>query len=284
MEKEKLLNEISEGVAFIGNITYENFINAWQKDTDNYNNTAKLESEIGALFLFDYMISGQNVSQQFRQDFYTLCTDSIINRYKNKVENANLLESINYRYAKYAEIPAKSGEKWQRSLHDSLELNLKGTKGKNIIEETYPIELLDFFAEIEPKMAFIQSEVGNAYRTAKIVEELFKGNSLDEAIKIVQNLEKSITAPKQSKKKEGCYIATMIYGSYESEEVIKLRRFRDNELSSHLFGRMFIKIYYKFSPLFVRLFKNSASVNRLIKQRLDSFVGKYEKKTEHNKK
>jgi len=127
MEKEKLLNEISEGVAFIGNITYENFINAWQKDTDNYNNTAKLESEIGALFLFDYLISGQNVSQQFRQDFYTFCTDSIINRYKNKVENANLLDSINYRYGEYSEIPAKSGEKWQESLHNFLELNLKAT-------------------------------------------------------------------------------------------------------------------------------------------------------------
>ena len=284
MEKEIILNEISEGVAFIGNITYENFINAWQKDKVDYNNTTKLESEIGALFLFDYMISGKNVTQQFRQDFYTICTDAIINRYKNKVENENLLDSIDRRYGTYAEIPAKSGEKWQQSLHNLLELNLKGTKGKNLIEEIYPIEISDAFAEMEPKMAFIQSEVGNAYRTAKIVEELFKGNTLDEAIKLVQNLENSSTVPKQSKKKEGCYIATMVYGSYESEEVITLRRFRDNELSSHLFGRLFIKIYYKFSPLFVRLFKNSGSVNRLIKQRLDSFVGKYEKKaTEHNR-
>lgn len=278
MENENLLREISEGVSFIGNITYENFMNAWNKEPDQYNNTTKLESEIGALFLFDYMISGQNVTQQFRKDFYTISTDAIMNRYKDKVDNDNLLEIIDHRYGSYAEIPAKSGEKWQQSLHNLLEINLKGTKGKNLIEETYPLEISDAFAEMEPKMAFIQSEVGNAYRTAKIVEELFTGSTLDEAVKIVKNLEKSSASPEQSKKKEGCYVATMVYGSYESKEVRLLRHFRDNELSSHLLGRLFIMIYYKFSPLLVRLFKNNETVNCLIKQRLDSFVKKYKQK------
>ena len=71
-----------------------------------------------------------------------------------------------------------------------------------------------------------------------------------------------------------CYIATMVYGSSDSNEVLILRRFRDEKLKKTFIGRLFILIYYGFSPLFVKIFKNSRIVNRIIKRQLDKFVDK----------
>lgn len=51
-----------------------------------------------------------------------------------------------------------------------------------------------------------------------------------------------------SKKKEGCYIATTVYGSYNAPEVLVLRRFRDETLQKTALGRWFIRTYYRWSP------------------------------------
>ena len=72
--------------------------------------------------------------------------------------------------------------------------------------------------------------------------------------------------------KGGCYIATMAYGDYNHENVIMLRKFRDNILNNYLFGRIFIKIYYKTSPSLVVLFKDNERINLYIKRTLDLFV------------
>lgn len=48
-------------------------------------------------------------------------------------------------------------------------------------------------------------------------------------------------ATQSANQKEGCYIATCVYGSYDAPEVLVLRDFRDNELSKNIFGRLFIK-------------------------------------------
>ena len=146
------------------------------------------------------------------------------------------------------------------------------------MEDFYPIQLADGFAEMNPKMAFIQSETGNLYRTARIVKELFDGKSMDEAIEIVKKIENVSKSAKGQKKKEGCYIATMIYGSYHSDEVISLRLYRDTKLSSSIFGRIFIKIYYLISPLLVMIFEHNLFVHRLIKVQLDKFVKRYKGK------
>ena len=78
-----------------------------------------------------------------------------------------------------------------------------------------------------------------------------------------------------------CYIATMVYGSSASEEVLILRRFRDEKLKKTIIGRLFIVTYYGFSPLFVKIFKNSSVVNQFTKRQLDKFVCKL--KTQNKK-
>jgi hypothetical protein len=49
---------------------------------------------------------------------------------------------------------------------------------------------------------------------------------------------------------DGCYIATMAYGNYDHPQVLELRTFRDEFLSKSYLGRNFIKLYYKYSPLY----------------------------------
>ena len=85
-------------------------------------------------------------------------------------------------------------------------------------------------------------------------------------------------APEVPKKKEGCYIATAVYGSYDAPEVRTLRRFRDETLKKSAAGRMFIRVYYRFSPPIAQRLKNATKVNRLVRRMLDGFVEKLNEK------
>lgn len=70
----------------------------------------------------------------------------------------------------------------------------------------------------------------------------------------------------------GCYIATMAYGDYNHPQVLVLRSFRDNYLSTKNWGRAFIKAYYKYSPILVERLKNHKRVNQIVRNILDQFV------------
>ena len=74
------------------------------------------------------------------------------------------------------------------------------------------------------------------------------------------------TVPEAPKKKEGCYIATAVYGSY------------DETLKKSVAGRTFIRVYYRFSPPIAQRLKNATKVNRLVRRMLDGFVEKLNEK------
>lgn len=85
-------------------------------------------------------------------------------------------------------------------------------------------------------------------------------------------------ASEAPKKKEGCYIATAVYGSYDAPEVRTLRRFRDETLKKSAAGRLFIRVYYRFSPPIAQRLKHATKVNRLVRKMLDGFVEKLNEK------
>ena len=70
----------------------------------------------------------------------------------------------------------------------------------------------------------------------------------------------------------GCYIATMVYGSYDSPQVLALRNFRDQNLIPYASGRLFVKIYHFLSPRFVRLTKDIQFIHYPIRFILNNII------------
>lgn len=75
----------------------------------------------------------------------------------------------------------------------------------------------------------------------------------------------------------GCYIATSVYGSYDCPQVWTLRRYRDDVLDKTIFGRLFIRIYYKLSPILVRTLGSTKLFKSFFKRFLDKQVTKLHK-------
>ena len=78
-----------------------------------------------------------------------------------------------------------------------------------------------------------------------------------------------------AKKKEGCYIATAVYGSYDAPEVLVLRRFRDTKLLPCLPGRIFVRLYYAISPILVRNLGSNSLFKSLCRKVLNKIVSTY---------
>lgn len=88
-----------------------------------------------------------------------------------------------------------------------------------------------------------------------------------------------ISDPKSAKtNKDGCYVATCVYGSYDCPQVWTLRRFRDDTLRRSFLGNLFVKCYYGVSPTAVKLFGNYKWFHELFKSPLDKLVNKLNKK------
>ena len=71
---------------------------------------------------------------------------------------------------------------------------------------------------------------------------------------------------------DGCYIATCVYGSYDTAEVWTLRRFRDSYLGRRIWGRAFIRMYYAVSPRLVALFGKSENFKSFWRTMLNRIV------------
>lgn len=101
-------------------------------------------------------------------------------------------------------------------------------------------------------------------------------DSIVEKIKIKKPTFSATPTPKKS---EGCFIATVIYGSYTHEKVQTLRDFRDNYLKTSWFGNLIVKAYYEFSPVLSIKLGNKTRTRRFIQLFiLDNIVRVIQKK------
>jgi len=78
--------------------------------------------------------------------------------------------------------------------------------------------------------------------------------------------------------KNTCFIATAVYDSSSSNEVLILRNFRDQFLLSHNLGVLFVNIYYACSPPIAKVISHSLGTKRVFKCTLDPLIKMIEKK------
>ena len=77
----------------------------------------------------------------------------------------------------------------------------------------------------------------------------------------------------------GCFIATAAYGTPFTNEINILRNWRDRWLLRRRIGRLFVKIYYKFSPSVASNIAKSevkrAQTRRILKPIVKILSGRY---------
>lgn len=89
---------------------------------------------------------------------------------------------------------------------------------------------------------------------------------------IIQSTNQAAQSSSNGGSSSGCYIATMVYGSYDAPEVMTLRKFRDETLSRSAGGRAFIRWYYGWSPGFVKKYNHLTWLHKIIRVVLNGLV------------
>lgn len=130
----------------------------------------------------------------------------------------------------------------------------------------------------QTKAAIIKSTIDKyatrAIQFAPPTQSNFYKNSIQSDLDFINTAHSGNYDTTDSKGNSGCYIATAVYGSYYCDEVLALRRYRDDYLAKKSWGRLFIKIYYAISPSLAAHIDQNSFVGRKIKTFLDKKVSK----------
>ena len=69
-----------------------------------------------------------------------------------------------------------------------------------------------------------------------------------------------------------CFIATAAHGSAMHEDVVLLRKFRDEKLTRYRLGRAFIELYNFTSPPFATLIRDRPALRAIVRATLRPIV------------
>ncbi len=155
--------------------------------------------------------------------------------------------------------------------HSEMSRKLRDNKVHNILEEA-GIPFITFWTSYGINPSYMETKISASLNSTpiRIKHSVEAGSSLS----IVHD--KSAIQPNTNyrpmSRKNGCYIATCVYGSYDCPEVWVLRRYRDFKLSSNCFGKLFIKFYYSISPTIVRIFGSTLLFHKFWRRILNKKV------------
>ncbi len=167
------------------------------------------------------------------------------------------------------------------SSHLAKDRRERDEKVSHILEEA-GIPLLKLWTSYGVNQEYIDQKINELLNTPVVRKKY----SVEKQNVAAQDTIPENTQPVSTgkKKKQGCYIATCVYGSYDCPSVWTLRRFRDDILDKNGFGRLFIKCYYAISPTLVKLFGNTKLFKSFWKNRLDKLVNRLNQKGIDNTK
>lgn len=165
------------------------------------------------------------------------------------------------------------------SSHNRKDRQERDEKVRKICEEA-GIAIIRLWTSYEPDPAYIKKRITEELekmpikRVHHFVEEKEKVAKEKEPEKATSSLQATDAQPiaEKSSKKNGCYVATCVYGSYDCPQVWTLRRFRDDKLRKTWLGRIFIKVYYVVSPTLVKMFGDKKLFYTFCKKCLDALV------------
>lgn len=86
------------------------------------------------------------------------------------------------------------------------------------------------------------------------------------------SLEKAQNPQSNTENSSGCFIATAVYGSQDSKQVLKLRNFRDQRLKKSVTGKIAVKMYYATSPRIAKLIYNNHFLKKPVKIIIDRII------------
>lgn len=69
-----------------------------------------------------------------------------------------------------------------------------------------------------------------------------------------------------------CFVATAIYGDCDADEVLLLRKWRDDELIPRTLGRLFVRAYYRIGPALAAVVNRMPIIRPVLKGMLDGFI------------
>jgi len=160
-------------------------------------------------------------------------------------------------------IKAKLYGHWQKPIG-----GLQHKKAIECYEEA--LKLAKNNKELEAKVRFIYGVAGrilgvskekNISNLQRVIE--LTGLESDMGRESAKLIEKE-----KNRKKNGCFIATAVYGDEFSEEVILLKSFRDQFLLTTNYGKVLVKFYYFISPFLSKIIANKITIRNILKKYL----------------
>jgi ankyrin repeat protein len=157
------------------------------------------------------------------------------------------------------------------AVSKGADVNARNNKGSTPLHRAAAIDNPAIAKFLVSKGADVNAKNNEGYTPLNYTKSMSK---TEDYLKSVGGVETEVNKPTGG----GCYIATAVYNSYDAPEVLCLRRFRDEVLTTSILGRLFITLYYRFSPPVAERLKRTRHINLVVRKALDKIVGRLNKR------